>query len=249
MNKVVSIILPVYNGSKYIETLVDKVEDYLARNGFQNFEIIISEDGSSDDSAALAKHLASKNKNLHTFSCKGRLGRGAAIEKVIPYCTSDKLVYFDVDLATGIQSLKETIDALDTYDLVVGSRYMKDSHTKRKPLRKILSMLYLNLVNLFFGAKITDYQCGFKGFRKSSIQPILKNITDKKWFWDTILILEASSKKQKIKEVPVNWEEAKDSTVDIFTDSLEMFFALCRYKLVKLGLFPNNAEYRSAHRQ
>ena len=248
MKKEVSIIFPVHNGSKYLEKSVNAVEAYLWSNGFQKFEIVIAEDGSTDGSANIAKKLSSERNNVLVLSSEERLGRGAALEQAIRHCTSEKIVYFDIDLATGLKSLKRTIDLLNSCDLVIGSRYLPDSQAKRTFVRRFLSIGYRSLVNVFFGAKITDYQCGFKGFRKSSIQPILKNITDKKWFWDTILILEATSKKQKIKEVPVNWEEAKDSTVDIFTDSLEMFFALCKYKLVKLGLFPNHAEYRSSQR-
>jgi len=222
-----SVILPVYNESKRLAASVGKVEEYLRKN-YSPFEVIIVEDNSTDGSYDVARHIASRDKNVVLLHNESRLGRGASVDAALKKARGDYAAYMDVDLATDLSYVKLLVDGLDKGASVsTGSRYMSGASVKRPLKRRIASRSYNEMVRLLFKSRVMDHQCGFKGFNKKDIAKVLGLVHDNHWFWDTELLVICQALGMKIFEFPVKWEHnggnnLNPSKVKVFKDSVTM---------------------------
>jgi len=224
----VTILLPVYNEEQNVRNAYAQVKAELERLNL-GYEIIIAEDGSSDRSYEIAKEIASKDKNVTLSHANERLGRGCSLTRAIKLAKGNKVIYMDVDLATDLKHLKTLINALDNNDIATGSRLMHNSKIKRGIKREISSRVFNFLVRLFLKSKIRDHQCGFKGFNKERVIPILDKVRDNHWFWDTELLVRAQRAGLTIAEIPVEWIEPSEETkVNVIKDSINMFRSIIR---------------------
>jgi glycosyltransferase involved in cell wall biosynthesis len=246
----VSVILPVYNECNRLQSCVQIVDDYLSRN-YPSYEIIIVEDNSTDNSYAIAKDIASANKNVRLLHNSRRLGRGASLKEAILESRSDIVLYMDVDLATDISYIRQLVDSIkDGASIATGSRLIKDSKTERPLSRDIASRSYNTLTRLMFKSPIYDHQCGFKSFNKKGILPMLNLITDNHWFWDTELLIACQSQGIRITEFPVTWKhnggnDKNASKVKVVKDSAYMGKRLINLKIRQLngGLYIKDANF------
>lgn len=221
----VSVVLPTYNEAEIIEATAEKVMDALREYG-EPFEIIIAEDGSTDGTDKKADLLSEKYSGIvkHLHSEK-RLGRGKALKKAFSDSTGDVLVYMDVDLATDVRHLAALIRSVEYegYEIATGSRMLVDSRVKRSGMRHLASRVYNLLVRKLLGSKVKDHQCGFKAFRREPLMQLLPEVGANHWFWDTELLVRASQKGYRIKEIPVDWQGGRETKVRLLNDSFEMF--------------------------
>ncbi len=219
----VSVVFPAYNESDKLEEAVQKAMDTLT--GFaRSFEIIIAEDGSKDGTDKLANRLSElypKVKHLHGDE---RLGRGVALKNAFKKSNGEILVYMDTDLATDLKYLEALCMAIDKegYDFATGSRMLPESRVERSLSRQISSKSYNFLVRAMLGSKVKDHQCGFKAFKRESVLPLLDEVNARHWFWDTEILVRASRKGYKIKEIPVEWRSGRKTKVNLFKDSFNM---------------------------
>jgi len=112
------------------------------------------------------------------------------------------------------------------YDFVIGSRRLQDSREERKIMRKIASRAYNLLAKKFLNSEICDHQCGFKAFHRKPLLRILDDVDAVHWFWDTELLVRASQRGFRIKEIPVTWKGLGKTKVNLFTDALSMGFQI-----------------------
>jgi glycosyltransferase AglD len=237
----VSVVLPSYNEADIIESTVEQVMTALKEHG-EPYEIIIAEDGSTDGTDKKADMLSIEYegivKHLHE---EKRLGRGNALKKAFSNAIGNILVYMDVDLATDVRHLDELIRSVqfEGYEIATGSRMLADSRVKRSGTRNLASKVYNFLVRELLGSKVKDHQCGFKAFRREPLLQLLPEVGASHWFWDTELLVRASRKGYRIKEIPIEWEGGRETKVRLLKDSLAMFrqvFALWWHlKVRRLG--------------
>jgi hypothetical protein len=116
-------------------------------------------------------------------------------------------------------------------NIAIGSRYVKGAVVKRSLVRLIYSRVYISLVKLIAKTKLHDLQCGFKAFDNKAKNEILPLIKDKEWFWDTELLLLAEKKGLKIKEIPVKWQENKQTKVKFMKTIYQYLRNLIKFKL------------------
>jgi hypothetical protein len=147
----------------------------------------------------------------------------------------------DLDLSTDLKSLKPLIDAItiEGYDLSTGSRMLPESKVERSLRRSTSSKTYNFLVRHMLGSKLRDHQCGFKAFEREPVIQLLDEVEATHWFWDTEILVRASRHGYKIKEIPVEWKSGKETKVNLFKDSWNMFTHVVklRWKLRKY-LYP-----------
>jgi hypothetical protein len=119
-----------------------------------------------------------------------------------------------------MQHLSELVAAIREGSVIsTGSRLLPSSDTVRTGGREIASRSYNFLVRFFLGSRIYDHQCGFKGFRRDRVLPILPTIRSEHWFWDTEILVRTQRMGYAVAEFPVHWRAGKGTTVrlkDVF---------------------------------
>ncbi|MBU2540083.1 glycosyltransferase [Patescibacteria group bacterium] len=226
------IVIPVFNEEKRVEKGILGLENFVYHKLKEYpIKIIIADGKSTDKTTEIVKKLEKKFNNLRLKEI-GRKGKGFQLKKTFLEEKADFFIQMDIDLAVPLKYMEELIFWLEKgCDIVIGSRFKKESKVKRSIYRRILSSGYSFLVRLFFGTSIMDYQCGFKGLNSEKIKLVLPETKDNKWFFDTELILRGLKKGFKIKEIPIEWEEKSSSKLNILKDGFLMFFSLLRLRL------------------
>ncbi len=220
----VSVVLPAYNEANYLQSAVEKIIQAL--NQFtDSYEIIIAEDGSTDDSPKQAQQLTHKYPCVRHIHRDARLGRGTALNNAFRQSKGEVLVYMDLDLATDLKYLKPLVQAIadEGYDFATGSRMLSESKAERSFSRGFSSKTYNYLVRHMLNSKLKDHQCGFKAFRRQRLFDLLPQVEATHWFWDTELMVRGYRCGYKIKEIAVEWRSGKDTKVNLAKDSWSMF--------------------------
>jgi glycosyltransferase involved in cell wall biosynthesis len=148
-------------------------------------------------------------------------------------CRGEIVVYTDADLAADLRHLPELIAEIRKgADIATGSRLIRGSRVSGRSLgREFFSNGYNLMIRSLFGSPVRDHQCGFKAFRRSAILPLLPEIRDRHWFWDTEMLLRAMRRGLRVAEIPVSWEGRKESGVRFPADVIHMGAAAIRLRL------------------
>ena len=123
----------------------------------------------------------------------------------------------DVDLSTDLAALAPLVAPLVSghSDLAIGTRLGRGSRVVRGAKRELISRCYNLILKSALAAGFSDAQCGFKAIRADVARQLLPYVTDTGWFFDTELLVLAERSGLRIHEVPVDWVDDPDSTVDI----------------------------------
>lgn len=220
----VSVLLPAYNEEAIIEDTIDAafatLESFLADG---TYEVIIAENGSTDDTLSLVESLAANEERLRVVHTPEG-GRGAALEDAFEAAAGGTVVYFDADLATDMKHLEELVESIRTegYDVVTGSRWMKQNEADRPMKRSIPSKGFNFLARTVLGSDLRDHQCGFKAFDRDAVLELAGEVEDDHWFWDTEVLVLAQRHGFRVKEFPVDWTPKGDSKLNLVRDILGM---------------------------
>lgn len=218
----VSLVFPAYNERENLENAVTRTIQALEKIT-DSYEVIIAEDGSIDGTDRIAARLSSEYRFMKHIHRDKRLGRGLALKNAFAESNGRILVYMDVDLATSIGHLRTLIESIrNDYDFATGSRMLPESVVSRGLSRQIASKFYNLMVRSFLGSKILDHQCGFKAARREALLEILDEVKAAHWFWDTELLVRASRRGYKVKEIPVEWTHKGGTKVKLLKDTVGM---------------------------
>jgi len=228
------ILIPVYNEEAILEASAKLVADYCQAN-FDDWQLTLIINGSNDNSLAIAENLAtsfSKIKviNLHLG------GKGYALKQGLINSSADILLYMDIDLAVSLEATTKLIDLINQgHAIALGSRLLPDSRTDRSGARDCSSRIYNHLASFILGAKISDWQCGFKAVTHETAQKLIPQIQDDRWFFDTELLALAHHANLSIAELPINWSEnryaKRQSKIRLTTDPFIFLKNLCKLRL------------------
>ncbi len=217
----ISLIIPMHNDAEKVEGTIKKTRKFLEQNKI-DAEIIITEDSSTDGTEIIAKKMTETTPNLLLLHETKKLGKGLAIEKAIQFAHNEVVMFMDADLATDLTFIPALLKQIELgASISMGSRLHPQSKVKRKLSREIASKFFNLFVHLLFGVKDSDMQCGFKAFRKSDVAPFFNLIKQKKWAWDTELIIFAHRVGLKVVEIPIVWDEGTDTKVKILNNTIE----------------------------
>ncbi len=215
-----TIIFPVLNEKLRLESGITRTVEYLQGIGFDDYEIIIVDNGSEDETPRIAEGLVRKYAKVRYERINIR-GVGAAFRKGVEISSGEVVGYMDIDLSTNIRHLGEAIHIFDRCPDVAyinGSRFARESDTKgRKWYRKITSRGLLILLKVFLGMKCTDAICGFTFVRRQTALSLVEGCSlDNGWFYMIEFLLRAEKRGVKILDYPVEWQEDYNTTVRIF---------------------------------
>ncbi len=205
----VSIILPVYNEYRNLKNNFPKI--YSAAKKLESFEIIIAEDGSTDGSIVLCREFA-KLPGVRVMHREQKSGKGAAIKRSVRAAKGKVIGYMDIDLAVPVSYTKKAIYEVEKGNkIVIGSRYVAGSETRRNLTRHFLSFGYNGLIFILFGSRVKDHQCGFKFMEGSYAKRLTGKVRDNYWFFDAEMLIRAERDGVAPYELPVEWNEQRET--------------------------------------
>ena len=224
-----SIVVPLYNEQLIIKNNIEKIYNYFS-NKF-DFEIIVINDGSTDNSQEIISNI--NIENLIVINNPHNLGKGHAIKKGILNSKGDIVLITDIDLSASIDQFITLYNKmLKGYDMVIGSRSTKDSKilirqsVQRIIAGKIFNFCVKNILQLDF----KDTQCGFKLFNGLIIRKLMLLSIINKFCIDVEILYLAKKFKFKVSEKGIKWKNNNNSSVRLFRDSINMFIDLLRIK-------------------
>jgi glycosyltransferase involved in cell wall biosynthesis len=212
----VDVVLPVYNEEHVLERSVRALHLFLTDSLPHEWRIVIADNGSRDRTQAVAKRLATELANLDVLHIP-EAGRGRALTRAWLQSEADVLTYMDIDLSTDLEAFPPLVAAVANqgYDVAAGTRIGAGTETTRSLKREVLSRGFVFLINLAFGTRLRDTQCGFKAISRNAAHKLLPLVQDTGWFWDTELLLLAAKSGWRVTFVPVRWVEDTDSRVKV----------------------------------
>jgi len=244
-----SIVIPCYNEETNLSNKVlEQVASYLQKQNYQS-EVIIVDDGSSDNSAKIIDIIIKKYPNFNLIK-NFHQGKAYAVSKGVYLAKGKFILFSDLDQATPIKEIEKMLPFLEQdYDVVIGSR---KSERKGAPLlRLIMARGFMMLRTLILGLKgISDTQCGFKSFKCKAAKEIFKRLKlygeTKKIAkgslvtagFDVEVLFVAKELGYKINEVPVEWHYVETRKVNPITDSWHGLTDMIKLRLNKArGLY------------
>lgn len=221
----VSVLLPCYNEAKILRASVKAVMAVMEQTKYR-YEIIIAEDASHDGTAAVAKILSEEFPHVVWIHREERRGRGSAVANAIAQSKGRVCGYLDADLETPAHYIPLFVSAIENgADIASAARvYQLTFWKKIKRLHKVLAhTVYAALSRTALDVPLRDIESGFKFFRRERILPILTQIKDTHWFWDTEVMVRSYYAGYAVKEIPVVFtpDPTHESTVNLLRDSLD----------------------------
>ncbi len=205
INEYVSVIIPAYNEEINVKRLAKDTLKVIS-SYIKHYEVIVNDDGSSDDTF---KELNSiKNKNLRIIKNKRNLGKTRTMIRCFKIAKGNIVSFIDADYQYDPKDLIEVIGKVSQgYDICVGNRKRRMDSL----YRKFMSWGFNAFDRIMFGIKIKDVNCGLKAFRKESFKKIKLEYINTRWFIDTELLARYYKNKCKVAEVDVLHYERKNS--------------------------------------
>lgn len=218
---VLDVTIPVYNEERDLEECLRRLHAYLGGAFPHTFRITVADNASTDGTLKAAERVARELREVSVVHLEEK-GRGNALRKVWLASPSPVLAYMDVDLSTDLAALGPLLAPLISghSDLAIGTRLTRNSRVVRGPKREFISRSYNFLLQSLMGAHFSDAQCGFKAIRADIAQQILPHTVDNAWFFDTELLVLAEKCGLRVHEVPVDWTDDPESSVDIVQTAL-----------------------------
>ena len=156
----ISVFFPCYNEQDNVARTVEKALAVLKKLD-ADFEVIIVDDGSGDDTGRIADELAAADSNIKVVHHPVNLGYGAALQSGFKAAAKQLVFYTDGDGQFDIAEMPPLLPLIDRYDIV--SCYRLDRRDRL--LRKINGWCWTKLVCLLFGLTIRDIDCAFKLYK------------------------------------------------------------------------------------
>jgi dolichyl-phosphate beta-glucosyltransferase len=219
-----SIVIPAFNERARIPATMRSVVECVRARGW-SAEVIVVNDGSTDETAALVKEFALHSPEVRLLENPSNRGKGFSVRSGILNALGDVVMFTDADLSSPIEEAQRLFDAIIAgADIAIGSRWLATSRqTHRQPLyRQIFGRVFNALTRAIMRLPFADTQCGFKAFTRSAAQTIFQLQTIERWGFDPEILFIALKRGYHIQEVPVSWAHDARSRISYLRDGLQM---------------------------
>ncbi len=197
-----SVIVPVYNQEIAISALLKKLKEVL-NSSLLNYELIVVNDGSSDNTLKILRKEELLDSRLQIISYPRNKGKGYAVKKGIVHTDGDIVLFIDGDLEVSPEAINIYIKELQNYDLVIASKSLPLSKVISPASRKFLSRVFNFYVRIITGLNLKDTQVGLKAAHGDALRAIFSLIHTDRYAFDVELLAIASMAKMSIKELPI----------------------------------------------
>ncbi len=226
-SKSISVLVPLYNKEQLIQNTIKQVSTLLENC---DYEILVIENGSTDNSKAKLLEVISENKNINIEMLESNKGLGNALKKGIRNARKDFVIAVPADFTTGTAEINYFLEN-EKFSYVIGSRSISNINSPGI-LRKLLSFTLRVLNKLLLNIKVKDTQFSF--IIETKIAKDLEKSCQSSGFYITAeLIYFALKNKIEIIEIPVQIKENKknQTTINFLSDSFDVFFDIIKIYL------------------
>ncbi len=217
-----SIVVPAYNEAGRIVSTLEQVRDCLETQPY-TWEVVLVDDGSTDDTAALVREFAEHNPGFRLIEA-AHGGKGWAVRHGIMAVGGQYRFLCDADLSMPIEQINRFLPPnLTGFDVAIGSREAEGARRFQEPQRRHLMGRFFNiLVRCLAVPGVEDTQCGFKCFTAEASQELFSLQRLDGFAFDVEVLFLARKRRMKVVEVSIDWHYRTESKVRPLQDSLLM---------------------------
>jgi len=238
-----SIVIPAYNEAGRIGWSIQQIVDYTQQRDFAT-ELIVVDDGSSDDTAKIAQQAAAGRLPPQILRNPTNQGKGYSVRRGILAATGRYVGFVDADMSTPIAEADELLAVLEEEaQVVIGSRALPDSIIQQHQpwWRENAGKLFGLFTRLVLLPGIADSQCGFKFFTREAATDIFSRQKLSGWAFDAEILYIARRLGYTIAQVPVRWMNDPETKVKMLADGLRMAIDVLRIRALHRGLGPRQS--------
>jgi glycosyltransferase involved in cell wall biosynthesis len=226
-----SLVLACYNEEPILERSVGEIFRVLDALRWTS-EVIFVDDASRDRTSGIIDRILRDNpkRQLRKIEHVQNVGRGGTVSDGIRAAGGRFVGFIDVDLEVHARYILPCLLALERgYDVATGLRIYKLHFGSFH--RYVMSRGYRTLLRWRLDVPLEDTETGCKFFRRDRILPVLDQVLDQGWFWDTEIMVQAHLAGLRIVEIPALFERCidKPSSVKLVRDSLLHFQKLRQF--------------------
>ena len=236
-----SVVIPAYNEAERIVPTIMSIAAMLSEVT-TDFEIILSDDGSSDDTPHLVRNLGLRN--LIVLDPGVNRGKGAAVRAGMRAANGRRILFSDADMSTPMREVVELSRRLDDgADVAIGSRAAEGAVEQSKSsLRRLFSWGWRRITRAGLGLDIADTQCGFKLFTREAAEALFNAGRVDGFSFDAEILFLAARFGLRVDEVAVEWFDAPGSKVRPGRVALQFLRDLAAIRIAALlGRYPTSA--------
>ena len=165
----ISIVVPLLNEQDSLKELVQRIQQAVAADHLGEYEILLIDDGSRDNSWAIIDELSREHSMVHGIRFRRNFGKAAALVAGFSVAKGQSIVTMDADLQDDPKELVRLIDKLNSgFEVVSGWKQTRyDPWHKRWP-----SLVFNGILRRFSGLKLHDFNCGLKAYRREVLNEV-----------------------------------------------------------------------------
>ena len=207
-----SIVIPIYNEEEILEESTNAIFSLSKSIGI-DFEIIFSENGSTDNTKKIANELMRKYSEIRMIS-NPEPNYGNALKAGFELAKNDLVISFDIDYYSE-SFLREALMLPNEYSSITASKRLGSSEDGRRFIRRLATNFFVILLKTLFGTKLSDTH-GMKAFKKTEIEKFLPQVVSTQDIFDTELLIRIEKNGGKIREIPAKVNEIRPSVSLIY---------------------------------
>lgn len=236
-----SVIIPSFNEIKNLRrNVLTDVLNYLKKQDY-TWELILSDDGSTDGTVAELTALQKNNANIQVLTNE-HAGKGPTVQSGMLAAKGEWRLFTDFDQSTPIAEFEKLLRQTPQFSIVIGSREIAGALRDKEPFhRHVMGKIFNRVVQLLAVSGIMDTQCGFKLFSAEATEKLFSCLVvygkQRKYAdaftgaFDVEILFLAKKYGYQIKEVPILWKHYHTDRVSPIKDSLRMVRDLLRIRL------------------
>ncbi|MBT4124140.1 MAG: glycosyltransferase family 2 protein [Candidatus Pacebacteria bacterium] len=247
-----SVIVPSYNEMKNLKRgVIEEMLEFLNKQKY-SWEIILTDDGSTDGTIDVLKNIAKKNPNVNVLA-NVHAGKGPTVKAGMLSATGKWRLFTDFDQSTPLEEVEKLLKFTETHKVIFGSREIAGAKRDKEPFyRHLMGRGFNLLVQILAVRGVKDTQCGFKLFSAESTEKLFPALyvyggqqSREDAFtgaFDVELLFLARKFKVAHKEVPILWKHHNTDRVSPIKDSLRMLRDIIKIRIAYLM-----GKYRANH--
>lgn len=218
-----SIIIPTYNEASRLGATLGKLFDHLYSHYHGDYEVIVADDGSTDGTVALVKHLAEAHPQLKVVAFPANRGRGAAVRDAMFMANGRFILELDADGSVNEDAVTEFLKYFARHPevhVLVGSRMLPGAKivTPQPWHRVALGYAFVICARLLFGWPMIDRVNGYKMFRREAAEDIFRHQFEDGFIAEAEIVYVAERRGWRVQELPIRWTDYRGSRVKPFRE-------------------------------